>query len=184
MKKLILIAALATTPAAAAEEVFFSLRNTEFIVTLAFLLFIAVLFYFKVPTMIGGLLDKRADGIKSELDEARALRDDARTLLESYERKQKEVQAQSARIVATARDEAIAAAAKAREDLAASIGRRMRSAQDQITSAEAAVVRDIRDRAITVAVAAASDMIAAQMTDSKGDALIEASIAQVAAQMH
>jgi len=184
MKKLIMIAALAASPVAAATGPFVSLRNTDFIVTLAFILFIGVLFYFKVPALIGGMLDKRADGIKSDLDEARALRDEAQKLFESYERKQKEVQAQSARIVATARDEAMAFAAKAKEDLAASIARRVRTAQDQIVSAEAAVVRDVRDRAISVAIKAASDVIAAQMTATKGDALIDSAIAQVEARMH
>ena len=49
--RLTLTAALATvaaSPAFAASGPFFSLGNTDFVVLLAFLLFIAVLFYFKV----------------------------------------------------------------------------------------------------------------------------------------
>ena len=84
----------------------FSLQNTNFVVLVAFILFIAVLFYFKVPGMIGAMLDKRADGIRTELEEARALREEAQTLLASYERKQKEVQEQADRIVAAAKEEA------------------------------------------------------------------------------
>ena len=74
-----LIAGVIASPAFAAGDVFFSLRNTDFIVLLAFILFLGVLFYFKVPSVIAGMLDKRADGIKSELDEARALREEAQT---------------------------------------------------------------------------------------------------------
>ena len=48
--------------------------------------------------MLGKMLDQRADGIKNELDEARSLRDEAQSILASYERKQK-VQEQAARIV-------------------------------------------------------------------------------------
>jgi F0F1-type ATP synthase membrane subunit b/b' len=48
-----------------------------------------VLVFLKVPGLIGGMLDKRAEGIKAELDEARAIREEAQTLLASYERKQK-----------------------------------------------------------------------------------------------
>ena len=66
------LAALAASPAFAAGDVFFSLKNTNFVVLLAFILFIAVLFYFKVPGMIGAMLDKRAADIRTELDEARA----------------------------------------------------------------------------------------------------------------
>ena len=67
-----------TSPAFAASGPFVSLKNTNFVVLLAFLLFIAVLIYLKVPSLLGGMLDKRAEGIKSELDEARALREKLR----------------------------------------------------------------------------------------------------------
>ena len=56
------------SPALAASGPFFSLGNTDFVVLVAFILFIGVLLYFKVPTLVGGMLDKRAEGIKSELD--------------------------------------------------------------------------------------------------------------------
>lgn len=111
----------AATPALAAKGPFFSLANTDFVVLIAFILFIGVIFYFKVPGMITGLLDKRAEGIQSELDEARALREEAQTLLASYERKQKDVQDQAEKIVDAAKAEAAAAAEQAKEDLKASI---------------------------------------------------------------
>lgn len=86
-------------------------------VLIAFLIFVGVLLYLKVPGTLMGMLDKRASGIKSELEEARALREEAQTLLASYERKQKEVQEQADRIVAAAKEEATVAAEEAREDL-------------------------------------------------------------------
>ena len=75
-----------------------------------FLLFVAVLMYFNVFGLLGGLLDKRAEGIRDELDEARKLREDAQALLASYERKQAEVQSQADRIVDAAKKDAAAAA--------------------------------------------------------------------------
>ena len=88
---LTLVLALAATPALAAEENFFSLRSTEFVVWIAFLVFLAVLVFFKVPGMIGAMLDKRADTIRAELDEARKLREEAQELRASFERKKAEV---------------------------------------------------------------------------------------------
>lgn len=172
------------TPTLAASGPFFSLGNTDFVVLLAFLLFIAVLFYFKVPSLLGGMLDKRADDIKSELEEARRLREEAQTLLASYERKQKEVQEQADRIVAAAKEEAAAAGAQARVDLDKSVERRLAAAQDQIASAEASAVKAVRDQAVTIAVAAARDVIAKQMTAADGNALIDDAIAQVDAKLH
>ncbi|KRS13822.1 ATP F0F1 synthase subunit B [Roseovarius atlanticus] len=186
MKQLIatLTAMVAASPALAATGPFFSLGNTDFVVMLAFILFIALLVYLKVPGKIGEMLDKRANGIKSELDEARALREEAQTLLASYERKQKEVQDQADRIVAHAKTEAAEAAEQAKKDLEQSIKRRIKAAEEQIASAEASAVKDVRDQAIAVAVAAAKEVVAKTMTEEDNSKLIDDSIAQVDAKLH
>ena len=174
----------AASPAFAAKGPFFSLGNTDFVVLLGFIVFIAVLFYFKVPGMIGGALDNRAEGIKSELDEARALHEEARSLLASYERKQREVQTQADAIVAAAKDDAALAAEQAKVDREKSIARRLAAAQDQIASAEASAVKEVRDRAITVAVSAANAVLAKQMTATQANKLIDAAIADVGEKLH
>lgn len=180
----IALASLIATPAAAASGPFFSLGNTNFIVLLAFILFIAVLVYFKVPGLLMGMLDKRADGIRSDLNEAKALREEAQALLASYERKQKEVQGQADRIVETAKSEAKAAAEQAKADLEASIVRRLAAAEDQIASAEAGAIKEVRDQAATVAVAVAREVIAKQLSAADGNKLIEDAIGQVEAKLH
>lgn len=172
------------TPALAAKGPFVSLSNTDFIVTIAFVLFIGVLVYFKVPGLLMGLLDQRAQGIQSELDEARSLREEAQTLLASYERKQQEVQEQADRIVAGAKADAAAAAEQAKADLQVSIERRLAAAEGQIASAEAAAVKEVRDQAITVAVEVARDLMSKQLTAADGNKLIDAAIADVDAKLH
>jgi len=184
MKKLTVLFALAASPALAASGPFLSLGNTDFVVLLAFLLFIAVLVFFKVPGHLTGLLDKRAEGIKAELDEAKALREEAQTILASYERKQQEVAEQAERIIAHAKEEAEIAAAQAKQELEASIARRLAAAEDQIASAEANAIREVRDTAVAVAVAAAGDVVAKQMTAAKGNALIDEAIGQLGDKLH
>ena len=175
---------LAASPAFAASGPFLSLKNTDFIVLISFLLFVGVLVYFKVPGMLTGLLDKRAAQIRADLDEARALREEAQKLLATYERKQREVAEQAERIVRHAREEAANAAEEAKAALQASMARRLAAAQDQIASAEAAAVREVRDRAVQVAVAAAGDAIAKAMTADRANQLIEESIREVEAKLH
>lgn len=175
---------LAATPAFAASGPFFSLTNTNFIVLLAFIVFIGVLVYFKVPGMIGGLLDKRAEGIQAELDEARSLREEAQAILASYERKQKEVATQAEAIVEHAKKEAAEAAEQAKVDLKATIARRLAAAEDQIKSAEVAAVNEVRNTAVTVAVGAAQDLIAKKLTATDGNKLIEDAIKDVEAKLH
>jgi F-type H+-transporting ATPase subunit b len=163
---------------------FFSLFNTNFVVWIAFLVFLAILVYMKVPGRIGAMLDGRAANIRKELDEARKLREEAQAILASYERKHKDVQEQADRIVATAKAEAAAAAEKAKDDLKATIARRLAGAEDQIASAQAAAVREVRNRAAEIAIAVAGEVMSRQMTAQKGNALIDDSIETVAAKLH
>ena len=184
MRKLSVLFALVGSPALAASGPFFSLQNTNFVVLVAFIIFVGFLVYMGVPKMLTGMLDKRAATIKAELDEARALREEAKSVLASYERKQKEVAEQTDRIISTAKEEAMAAAKQAKADLQTAIARRLAAAEDQIASAEAAAIKQVRERAVSVAVAAAGDVLAKQMTAESAAAPIDAAIAQVGAQLH
>lgn len=188
-KTLTLLAIVAASPALAASKNpfsadFYKLSNTDFIVAISFFLFIGVLFYFKVPSLLGGLLDKRAEGIQAELDEARTLREEAQSVLASYERKQLEVQEQADRIVAQAKESAAEAAEQAKKDLEVSIERRLQAAQDQITSAEQGAVKQVRDEAARIAVAAAGQVVAKEMSAAKSGSLIDEAIKTVEAKLH
>ncbi|WP_323006025.1 F0F1 ATP synthase subunit B [Pseudorhodobacter sp.] len=188
MRKLILLASAGAgaiaSPALAASGPFFSLGNTNFVVLISFLLFVAVLLKVGVPGKLTGMLDKRAAQIKADLDEARALREEAKAILASYERKKKEVQEQADRIVSSAKEEASSAAEQAKLDLANSIARRLAAAEDRIASAEAGAVRAVREQAVAIAIAAAGDVLAKQATAESTSASIDAAISQVGAKMH
>lgn len=186
MKRLgaILAATLAAGPAAAATGAFFSLRNTDFIVLLAFLAFVGLLIYFKVPRSVGALLDKRAQNIRADLDEARRLREEAQEIYASYERRQREVKDQADQIVANAKREAEAQAAKAKDELKVSIERRLKAAEDQIASAEADAVRAVRNSAVQTAVAAASELLARQVKSGQRSAGIDDAIEDVARRLN
>lgn len=184
MKRLAVLLSLAATPAFAASGPFFTLFNTDFVVLVAFLLFVGVLLYVGVPGILGKALDNRADGIRAELEEAKSLREEAQALLASFERKQTEVAGQAQRIVEHAKGEAAEAAELAKEELKRSMARRLRAAEEQIASAQAAAVKEVRDRAVQVAVAAARDVIAAKMTPGEADRLIDDAISTVEAKLH
>jgi F-type H+-transporting ATPase subunit b len=160
------------------------LDNTNIVVGIGFVIFVGVLVYYGVPGMITRKLDERAMRIKAELDEARALRDEAQTLLAGYERRQKEVSAQAEDIVVAARREAEKAAEAAKEEIRRSVARRMQTAGEQIAAAEQAAVRSIRDQAVTVAVAAAADVLKGRIKAEDGDRLIDAAITEVGAKLH
>lgn len=160
------------------------LNNTEIVVTIGFVIFLAVLVYYGVPGMVTRMLDARAVRIKQELDEARALRDEAQTLLAGYERRQKEVKAQAEDIVTAAKAEAEKAAEAAKEEIRNSVARRLKTATEQIAAAEQSAIRQIKDQAVTVAVAAAGDVMRERMKADDANRLIDSSIAEVGEKLH
>ena len=87
-------------------------------------------------------------------------------------------------IVANAKREATAHAAKAKTDLEDSIQRRLKAAEDQIASAESDAVRAVRDRAVQVAIAAASEVLAAQSGASDRSAGIDRAIDNLSHQLN
>jgi F-type H+-transporting ATPase subunit b len=158
--------------------------DSNVVVLISFVLFFAILYYYGVHKFVFNALDQRAERIRSELDEARRLREEAQQTFAEFERKQKEVAAQAEDIIAHAKEQAEAAAEKAREDLKESIERRMRAADEQIAMAEANAVREVRDRAVEVAVAAAGRVIGERLGEDKANALVDQSIETVGKRLH
>ena len=163
---------------------FYSLSNTNFVVLVAFLIFVAFLIYKGVPKLIGSLLDKRSNSIRNELKEAKNLREEAQEIFASYERKMVEVEKESAEIVTAAKKIATEQAKAAKLALAEQIDRRVAAGKDQIVAAEAAVERQIRTKAASIAVEVARDVLGAQLKGKNADALIDAAIKDVDANLN
>ena len=71
-------------------------------VLVAFILFVALMVYLKVPAMVAKMLDERSAKIAKDLDEARKLREEAQALLDSYKSRRSEAEQQAAGIIAQA----------------------------------------------------------------------------------
>ncbi|WP_337994666.1 ATP F0F1 synthase subunit B [Roseinatronobacter alkalisoli] len=186
MMRLVLACMVMASPALAAVEgkPFFSLYNTDLIVLMAFIIFVGILVYFKVPAKLADLLDQRSATIRAELEDARRLREEALDLHASFEKKRTEVKEQAARIVEKAKADAQIAADNAKAEIASSITRRLKAAEDQIASAEAAAIRDVRDQATAISIAAAGDLIAKKMDAARSDALIQNAIQAANDRLH
>ena len=153
--------------------------DATFWVGIAFLMFVGILFYFKVPGMLTGALDERAKKISDELDQARQLREEAQALLATYERKQRDALSEAEEIIAHARDEALREAANAAKKLDEAIDRRQQTALDKIAVAETQAEKEVRDAAIDIAIGAAPAVIAQQVQGERADALIDAATADL-----
>src|SRR5688572_12809782 len=155
------------------------LRTAEFWVGIAFVAFLLILAYYKVPALIAKALDDRATGIRKELDEARRLREEAQALLADYQRKHRNAGQEAEAIIEQARREAEAFAAETRKSLAETVERRRKQAEAKIARAETQATEDVRAAAVDMAIAAAEKILRDKAAGAGGAALIDESIRSI-----
>lgn len=153
-----------------------SFFNPEFWVGVAFLGFIALLLYYKVPGLVSKALDGRAETIRKELDEARKLRDEAAAILADYKKRRAEAAKEGEALLSHARVEAAEFAAETRASLKDMLDRRTRMAQDKIARAETQAAAEVRSAAIDAAVAAAHHVISGKVQGDTAHAMVKKSI--------
>lgn len=158
--------------------------NAEFFVAVGFVLFLGVLGYVGVHRTLLSALDKRTDRIKSELDEARRLRDEAAKILADYQRRQGEAQKEADAIVAGAQAEAERLAAEADAKLQDFVARRTKMAEQKIAQAEAQALADVRNAATEAAVAAAERVLSQSAKGAVAEALIAQGIEDVKSKLN
>ena len=148
----------------------------EFWVLISFLLFMGLLIWKGVPGLIGKALDQRAVTIRTELDEARRLREEAQQLLADYQRKAREAEDEAKSIVEAAKREAENLAAETRKALAEQVERRTKAAEEKIARAEAQAVSDVRAAAVALAVRASEGIPKARLAGEAGASLVDTAI--------
>lgn len=146
--------------------------------TIGLLIFIGIAIYFGVPKMITAAIDARIKKIENELNEAEALRAEAKALLADYQARRENAEKEAEDIVAAAREEAFRLTAEAKASLEQMIARRTKAVEDKIAQAEAQAVAEVRSRSADVAVEAARVLLTQQMAE-KGDVLVAQAIKDV-----
>lgn len=146
-------------------------------VGLAMLALILIVVWKKVPSAIGGMLDKQIAAIRTRLDEANQLRAEAEALRDEYARKLTNVEQEAAAMVAHADEEAQALLVKAKADAEDLIRRRTKMAEDKIAAAERVALDQVRAMAAEAATKAAGAIIAQKHDASADKALVDQTIA-------
>lgn len=159
------------------------LRDPEIWIAVAFVLFVGLTCR-AIARAIAKALDERAVKIKTDLDEARRLRNEAEALLAEYKKKQREAAGEADEILARAREEAEIFRKESAANLTAALARRERMALDKIAQAEAQAVAEVRAEAVDIAVAAAERILRQQMAGSRAGTLIDQSIAELEGKLH
>ena len=170
------MSAWAAETAAAHGEPFYA--AAEFWVMVAFVILVAFAFkpLFRIAVTA---LDARAETIKHQIEEAARLREEAQTLVATYQRQQREAKQEAEDIVAKAKADAERHRAEADEAMEVAFARQEAQAKDKIAQAEAAAVQEVRDVAVDLAIGAAEKLLAERLAGKDGDALVDDAIKEL-----
>ena len=159
-------------------------EDATFWVLIALILFIGLVIYLRAPRLVTQALDKRANDIKAELDEARKLREDAQSVLADYQRKAREAEQEAEEIIDAARREASAYAAEAVQRTDEYVARRTKIAEQKIEQAETVALQEVRSLSTDLAITAAERILKAKVKGAEAEKLISEAISEAKNRLH
>lgn len=155
----------------------------EFWVLVAFVIFVALVWKPAGKAIAAGL-DGHSAKVRTELEEARRLREDAQRTLADFQRKQTEALSEADAIVAHAKMDAERLKRTAEQELTQQIARRRQLALDRIAQAEAQALAEVRATTVEVAMAATRKLLVDNIDRTKADALIEQAAQELPQRLH
>jgi F-type H+-transporting ATPase subunit b len=150
----------------------------ELWVLIALIILIAAIYKPASRFVLGGL-DGYAAKVRTELDEAKRLREEAQHLLAEHQRELASGQDQATAIVEQARREAERHTDRQRRDLESSLNRRAEQALDRIAQEEARALQEVRGYAASLAVRTTERLLRDQIDEKQAKALLDDAIGEV-----
>ena len=128
--------------------------------------------------VLGGL-DKRAEQIKSELDEAKRLHEEAKEMLARHRRQLHEGKSLAADIQAQAEAETERLQQRLKDEFEQLVERRTRQAEERIAQEEARAMAEVRSRAADLTVATTRKLLTEKLGGDAAQRVMKASIGEV-----
>ena len=176
---LLFLAASFKASYAAGSNKIFSLDNTDFVVLISFLLFVGVLIYFKVPSIIATFLDKRSNDIQDEIKRASEILEEAKKILSSVEADHIRNSETIEKMVASTKDRAVEEEDKAKKYIEELMKNRLNSAEGQVKSSERKIYEEIERRAIDLSIEKVRVKLSESLSSSDYDKHFDTSVKSI-----
>ena len=150
--------------------------DATFWVAISFLIFVGVLFYFKVPQKIYDSLDESIKKIKKEIDEAEKLKDEAKNILSEYETKISKSKQEVNLLIKKAQNESEKNIIKINEEFHNIFENRKKMAEEKIKQMKMQAIKDIKNSSVDIAIQALEKIIKNSIDKKKLDKIYISSI--------
>lgn len=154
------------------------LNSASFWVAVSFVLFILIA---RKPVLglLFSTLDDRSVNIKSQLDEALKLKEEAQSVLSSYKARLEEIQSESEKMIKQAEDEAASLIKQANLTVEESTNRRINLALDKLKASEDSLIHDIKNKSIDSAAKAIESLLRSELNNEINKNLIDQAIVKI-----
>ena len=150
--------------------------DATFWVMISFFAFFGLLIYFQIPQKIKTTLENSINNIKSQIDEADRLKEDAKNILTEHEKKISHSKAEVKQMVDKANDQVEKNVIKTNKDFHNSMENRKKNAEERIKQLKNQAVKDIKNAAVKIAIESVEKLIKNSMDKSKLDKIYSSSI--------
>ena len=150
--------------------------DATFWVAISFLIFVGVLFYFKVPQKIYDLLDESIKRIKKDVEDAEKLKDEAKNILSDYESKISKSKQEINLLIKKAQKESEKNLIKTNEEFHKIFENRKKMAEEKIKQMKLQATKDIKNYSVEVAIIALEKIIKNSIDKKKLDKIYVSSV--------
>ena len=150
--------------------------DATFWVTISFLIFIGILFYFKVPQKIKETLEQNILNIKNQIAEAEKLKEDAKNILSEHEKKISNSKKEVKEMINKANEETEKNIIRVNKEFHDLMENRKKSAEERIRQIKNQAAKDIKNASVKIAIESVEKLIKNSLDKSKLDKIYSSSV--------
>ena len=150
--------------------------DATFWVTISFFIFLGILIYFKIPLKIKENLEKNILNIKSQINEAEKLKEDAKNILTENEKKISNSKNEIKEMIEKANDEAEKNVIKVNKEFHNLMDNRKKNAEERIRQLKNQAEKDIKNASVKIAIESVEKLMKNSLDKSKLDKIYSSSI--------
>ena len=150
--------------------------DATFWVTISFFIFLGILVYFKIPQKIKVVLEQNILNIKSQINEAEKLKEDAKNILIEHEKKISDSRNVVKEMMNKANEEAEKNVIKTNEEFHNVMENRKKNVEERIRQLKSQAIKDIKNASVKIAIESVEKLVKNSLDKSKLDKIYSSSI--------
>ena len=150
--------------------------DATFWVMISFFLFVGLLIYFQIPQKIKTALEENISNIKTQIDEANKLKEDAKNILTEHEKKISNSKAEMKSMITKAGEEAEKNIIKTNQDFHNLMENRKKNAEERIKQLKNQALKDIKNASVRIAIESVEKLLKNSLDKSKLDKIYMSSV--------